>query len=51
MAAEAAAAGHSPPAVLDWKTYKETIKELYMGQNLNLNQVVERMRAYDFYAT
>ncbi|ROW02534.1 hypothetical protein VMCG_06130 [Cytospora schulzeri] len=47
----AAAAAGPPPAPLDWETYKDTIKDLYMGQNLNLNQVVERMRAYDFHAT
>ncbi|KAK7745875.1 hypothetical protein SLS53_002593 [Cytospora paraplurivora] len=41
----------APPAPLDWETYKDTIKDLYMGQNLNLNQVVERMKAYDFHAT
>ncbi|ROW00076.1 hypothetical protein VSDG_03537 [Cytospora chrysosperma] len=48
---EPTAAGPPPPVALDWETYKDTIKDLYMGQNLNLNQVVERMRAYDFHAT
>lgn len=47
----ATAAGPPPPAALDWETYKDTIKDLYMGQNLNLNQVVEKMRAFDFHAT
>ncbi|KUI72224.1 hypothetical protein VM1G_08027 [Cytospora mali] len=46
-----APSGGGPPAPLDWETYKDTIKDLYMGQNLNLNQVVERMRSYDFHAT
>lgn len=45
----ATAAG--PPAHLDWLACKDTIKDLYMGQNLNLNQVVERMEAYGFHAT
>lgn len=46
--AEAIAGSPAPP---DWEVYKDTIKDLYMDQNLNLNQVVERMKAYNFHAT
>ncbi|KAJ0114413.1 hypothetical protein J7T55_010802 [Diaporthe amygdali] len=46
---------HDPPpaapAPLDWEAHKQVIKDLYMGQNLNLNEVVERMKAYNFHAT
>ncbi|POS70893.1 hypothetical protein DHEL01_v210711 [Diaporthe helianthi] len=46
---------HDPPAVspvpLDWEAHKHVIKDLYMGQNLNLNEVVERMRTCNFHAT
>lgn len=46
---------HDPPALapapLDWEAHKQVIKDLYMGQNLNLSEVVERMRAYNFHAT
>ncbi|KAI3402072.1 hypothetical protein diail_4046, partial [Diaporthe ilicicola] len=46
---------HDPPAAapapLDWEAHKQIIKDLYMGQNLNLNEVVERMRTYNFHAT
>lgn len=46
---------HEPPPVspapLDWEAHKQVIKDLYMGQNLNLNEVVERMRTYNFHAT
>ena len=46
---------HDPPAAapapLDWEAHKQVIKDLYMGQNLNLNEVVERMRTYNFHAT
>jgi hypothetical protein len=39
------------PAPLDWEAHKQVIKDLYMGQNLNLNEVVEKMRTYNFHAT
>lgn len=39
------------PAPLDWEAHKQVIKDLYMGKNLNLNEVVERMRTYNFHAT
>lgn len=39
------------PASTEWETYKATIHELYMDRNLNLNEVVERMRVHDFHAT
>lgn len=46
---------HDPPALapapLDWEAHKQVIKDLYMGQNLNLTEVVERMRSYNFHAT
>lgn len=46
---------HDPPAAapapLDWEAHKKVIKDLYMGQNLNLSEVVERMRTYNFHAT
>ncbi|PSR97813.1 hypothetical protein BD289DRAFT_479886 [Coniella lustricola] len=39
------------PASTEWETHKATIHELYMDRNLNLIEVVERMRVYDFHAT
>lgn len=46
-------AGAANPAVAgpDWETHKHIINDLYMGQNLNLNEVVERMKAHGFHAT
>lgn len=35
----------------DWEAHKHIINELYMGQNLNLNEVVERMKTHGFHAT
>lgn len=50
--ASEALALRGPPAPSAWETHKDAVKELYMDQNHNLNQVVEKMRvAHDFNAT
>lgn len=41
----------SNSASTDWEAHKHIINELYMGQNLNLNEVVEKMKAHGFHAT
>lgn len=41
----------SNSAGIDWEAHKHTINDLYMGQNLNLNEVVERMKAHGLNAT
>lgn len=46
-----AAALRSAPASMEWEANKQVISDLYMDKNLNLNEVVERMKAYDFHAT
>lgn len=35
----------------DWEAHKHIINHLYMDQNLNLNEVVERMKEHGFHAT
>lgn len=39
------------PTVAEWDKHKQVIHDLYMSHNLNLNDVVERLKAFDFYAT
>lgn len=51
LAAQDTMALRGLPASTEWETYKATIHELYMDRNLNLNEVVERMRVHDFHAT
>lgn len=36
---------------IEWETNKLRIRDLYMNENMNLNEVVERMKAHDFHAT
>lgn len=47
-----ATAHQSPPSQENWESKKAVIKTMYMDQNMNLNEVVERMRtSHDFRAT
>lgn len=39
------------PASTEWEAHKDIINDLYMEKNLNLNEVVERMRTYGLHAT
>lgn len=39
------------PVATEWDTNKHQISDFYMDKNMNLNEVVERMKAYDFHAT
>lgn len=50
-AAPDAATLRSAPASTEWEANKHVINNLYMDKNLNLNEVVERMKAYGFQAT
>lgn len=50
-AAPDAATLRSAPASMEWEANQHVINDLYMDKNLNLNEVVERMKAYDFHAT
>lgn len=36
---------------IDWEAHKHIINDLYMGRNLNLSEVVERMKIHGFHAT